>query len=143
MKKDVGHKYHKNLLKTYLLVTFFYGILGFLDAVFFSRGPVGNINGYHYLATIAFFSFFFFSIIALIFFIQTKMPTITLVLPTYTIITKIAIVVSALVWASSLARAQVTVDMQPVPLLLVYVALAFSFFECSFSVYLLKKFSYL
>ncbi len=128
------------LLRTYLLVTFFYGLLGFLDAVFFSRGAVGNINTYHYLATLVFFTFLLFSIVALVYFVQDNLPRITWVLPTYTIVTKVGIVVAAFVWASSLANAQVAVVSQAVPTLLVSLAILFSLFECGFSVYLLRRF---
>lgn len=128
------------LLRTYLLVTFFYGLLGFLDAVFFSRGAVGDINTYHYLATLVFFTFILFSIVALVYFIQENLPRITWVLPMYTIVTKIGIVFAAFVWASSLAHAQIAVAAQAVPTLLVFFAIIFSLFECGFSVYLLKKF---
>lgn len=144
MAKDTTKaNYPVKLLKLYLLITFFYGVLGFLDAVFFSRGPIGDVNAYHYLATLAFFSFFFLSIIALVSFIQSSLPKITLVLPAYAIVTKIAIVVSAFVWASALARANVAVETLPVPAMLVNIAIAFSVFECTFSVYMLRKFDFI
>ncbi len=141
--EKVKENYPTKLLKLYLLITFFYGLLGFLDAIFFSRGPIGDVNAYHYLATLAFLSFFFLSIIALVSFIQIRLPKITLVLPAYAIATKIAIVVSAFAWASELVKANVAVEMLPVPGMLVNIAIAFSLFECVFSVYLLRKFDFI
>lgn len=139
MQKKEVHK--EKLLRSYLLVTFFYGLLGFLDALFFSKnGVVTNINTYHYLAAIVFFTFLGISILALIFFIQAKLPRITYVLPVYTIANKVLIVLLAFAWTISLARANVSLDTQEVPNMIISIAIIFSLFECLFSVYLLRKF---
>ena len=150
MQKSIRKDIHKSkevvkegqkikLLRIYLIVTFFYGLLGFMDALFFTS-RAGPVTTYDYLATLVFFSFFLFSIIALVYFVQDNLPKITWILPSYTIVTKIAIVVAALVWASALATAKSSVNSNEVPLLLVYFAVLFSLFESLFSLYLLRKF---
>ncbi|MBI4441660.1 hypothetical protein HY639_05820 [Candidatus Woesearchaeota archaeon] len=134
----------QKLLRSYLLVTFFYGLLGLLDAAFFSRnGVISDINTYHYLATFIFFSFFFFSIVALISFIQYSLPRIALVLPVYTIVSKITIIIAAFAWASTLANANIDISTQPVPVWLIYGAVFLSLFECVFSLFLLRRFNML